>query len=212
MSILTKIKKEKKATLNLFGCALFIIFSLTFNSCTSQTYTANGSSTSKSSSSSSSTQKSSPTNKKYIESREYQQFTKGGVEKKLNTARTSPDQLIKTAEKYIGTPHCMGGTTKKCMDCSGLLITTFKTHNITLPHSSQEQARYGTIITNAQLLKRGDLVFFTRSYKTSNFITHSGIYLGNNQFIHASSSQGVTITPLSSTWWKERFVFGTRIF
>ncbi|GAO31314.1 cell wall lytic activity [Geofilum rubicundum JCM 15548] len=61
-------------------------------------------------------------------------------------------------------------------------------------------------------MQRGDLVFFIRSYKTSKYITHSGIYLGNNEFIHASSSQGVTTTSLSNSWWSERFIFGTRIF
>jgi cell wall-associated NlpC family hydrolase len=60
-------------------------------------------------------------------------------------------------------------------------------------------------------LKKGDLVFFIRSYETHHFITHSGIYLGDNKFIHTSSKKGVTITSLSDTWWKERYIFGTRV-
>jgi len=56
-----------------------------------------------------------------------------------------------------------------------------------------------------------DLVFFSDSYSTNHFITHAGIYTGDNKFIHTSSSVGVTITDLKDPWWADRFVFGTRI-
>ena len=72
----------------------------------------------------------------------------------------------------------MGGTTMKCMDCSGLLVTVFARYGIRLPHNSEEQARYGKIIAGTDELKKGDLVFFIRSYRTNHFITHSGIYIG----------------------------------
>jgi cell wall-associated NlpC family hydrolase len=106
----------------------------------------------------------------------------------------------------------MGGTSRKCMDCSGLLMTVFATHNIQLPHNSEEQARYGTIISGMDELRKGDLVFFIRTYKTNSFITHSGIYLGDGNFIHTSSSKGVTITSLNNSWWADKFIFGTRVF
>ncbi len=61
-------------------------------------------------------------------------------------------------------------------------------------------------------LIKGDLVFFIRTYKTNRLITHSGIYIGNNKFIHTSTSNGVTITSLNDPWWKEKFIFGTRVF
>lgn len=144
--------------------------------------------------------------------RELKRFMDQGFEKPLNTSGTSANEIIKTARKYLGVPHCMGGTTSKCMDCSGLLYSTFKTHGIEFARSSEEQARYGMYIGDRSQLQRGDLVFFVRSYTTNKYITHSGIYLGNNEFIHASSSQGVTITSLSNSWWSERFIFGTRIF
>jgi lipoprotein Spr len=139
-------------------------------------------------------------------------FMAAGIEKEINTHNTSPDEIIKTAQKYLGVPHCMGGTTTKCMDCSGLLFTVFASHGISLPHNSEEQARYGIIIAGMNELKKGDLLFFIRSYKTNRFITHSGIYIGNNNFIHASSSKGVIITSINDRWWKERFIFGTRVF
>lgn len=143
---------------------------------------------------------------------EMQTFLSGGVGRNLDTGRKKPKQIIRTAEKYIGTPHCMGGATKKCLDCSGLTYVSFAKHKITLPRNSQEQARYGRIIFNRNDLKRGDLVFFTKSYNSSDYITHVGIYLGNNKFIHASTSSGVIKTPLDNHWWSQRFVFGTRVF
>jgi cell wall-associated NlpC family hydrolase len=144
--------------------------------------------------------------------RAFKQFVAEGVEKKLNTGDVRASDVIRTARKYMGVPHCMGGTTSKCMDCSGLLVRAFATHGINLPHNSEEQARYGRILTDKAGLKKGDLVFFIRTYRTSNYITHSGIYLGDNQFLHASSSRGVTITSLDNSWWKDKFIFGTRIF
>ena len=106
----------------------------------------------------------------------------------------------------------MGGTTMKCMDCSGLLLTVFREYGIALPHNSEEQARYGKIIPEINDLKKGDLIFFIRSYKTNRFITHSGIFIGNSKFIHTSTSKGVTITSLYDPWWNEKFIFGTRVF
>ncbi len=139
-------------------------------------------------------------------------FMAGGVGKVVNTRNASADEIIKTAQQYLGVPHCMGGTTSKCMDCSGLLVAVFAKYDIRLPHNSEEQARYGKIVPSMDKLQKGDLVFFIRSYRTSNFITHSGIFIGNNRFIHTSTSNGVTITSLSDPWWNEKFIFGTRVF
>ncbi len=144
--------------------------------------------------------------------RRLQAFLDSGIEKDLDTRRASPEGIVRTARKYLGVPHCMGGKSMKCMDCSGLLVAVFAGNGISLPHNSEEQARYGKLITDRGKLRKGDLVFFIRSYNTSRFITHSGICTGNNSFIHTSSSRGVTITSLDDAWWKERFIFGTRIF
>lgn len=138
-------------------------------------------------------------------------FLNTGTEKKIISHHTTPDEIIATAQKYIGVPHCMGGTNMKCIDCSGLLVAVFAAHGINLPHNSEEQARYGKRIEGVDKLLKGDLVFFVRTYKTHNFITHAGIYIGNNKFIHTSSKNGVTITALSDPWWKDKFIFGTRV-
>jgi lipoprotein Spr len=146
------------------------------------------------------------------EKKKLKDFMVAGTEKMINTRNTSANEIIKTAQKYLGVPHCMGGTTMKCMDCSGLLMTVFANYGIHLPHNSEEQARYGKIINGTDELIKGDLVFFIRSYKTNSLITHSGIYVGNNKFIHTSSSNGVTITSLHDPWWEKKFIFGTRVF
>ena len=146
------------------------------------------------------------------ENKKLKSFLDSGIEKNLDTHNTGPDKIIKTAREYLGVPHCMGGTTRKCMDCSGLLVAVFARYDIRLPHNSEEQAKYGRLIAVKDELRKGDLVFFIRSYKTQRFITHSGIYLGNNEFIHASSTNGLTITSLDDNWWKGKFIFGTRVF
>jgi len=138
-------------------------------------------------------------------------FLDEGFEKKVDVKGVNADEIVTTAQKYLGVPHCMGGKSMKCIDCSGLLLAVFASYDIRLPHNSEEQARYGEIIAGKDNLREGDLVFFIKSYKTQNFITHSGIYIGNNKFIHTSSSNGVTITSLDDSYWKQRFIFGTRL-
>jgi murein DD-endopeptidase / murein LD-carboxypeptidase len=121
------------------------------------------------------------------------------------------DRIIETAMEYLNVPHCMGGTTARCLDCSGLVMIVFRDFGIDLPHNAQEQSKYGTIVKDKKDLVKGDLVFFRDSYKTTRFITHSGIYAGDNEFIHTSSGKGVTITSLDDSWWKGKYVFGTRV-
>jgi hypothetical protein len=144
--------------------------------------------------------------------RKLKDFEKGGIEKTLPLTNVKINDLIDTAKSYLGTPHCMGGTSHQCIDCSGLLFVTFKSFAVAVPHNSQEIARYGKIIPFADSLKRGDLVFFVKTYNTSKVITHAGIYLGNGDFIHTSASHGVVISNLSSDYYKTHFIFGTRVF
>ncbi len=139
-------------------------------------------------------------------------FFASGTGRPLDTGEAVPADIIATALEFLGVPHCMGGRTSRCMDCSGLLVAVFASYDIHLPHNSQEQARYGRIIAGMNELIAGDLVFFVRSYRTNRLITHSGIYAGDGRFIHTSSSSGVTVTSMNDPWWNQRFVFGTRIF
>jgi cell wall-associated NlpC family hydrolase len=139
-------------------------------------------------------------------------FKKGGVEKKVNTDDYDIEGIIKYAQSLIGTPHVMGGYSRSGLDCSGMVKLAHAQFDVELPHSSNEQGRYGTLLSPDEKLKRGDLVFFHSTYSTPKLITHSGIYLGDNKFIHTSSSRGVTISALfDSGYWQEHYLFATRL-
>ena len=139
-------------------------------------------------------------------------FLNSGTGKVLNIGNTIAEDVIATAMKYLGTPHCLGGRTSACLDCSGLLAHAFGQNDIPLTGSSDDMARYGQVLLKKTDLRRGDLLFFRNTFRSANYITHSAIYLGDNQFIHTSSRFGVTITALTHPWWKRRFAFGTRVF
>jgi len=150
---------------------------------------------------------------KYSNNSKFLTFKRGGLEKPFNVSASKCDAIIATAKSFLGTPHSSGGLSKSGIDCSGLVYTAFKSHcSKDLPRVAQEMARWGTIISSLNNLKKGDLVFFTGTYNTSKFITHVGIYLGNNNFIHTSSSKGVSINSIKgSSYWESKFVYGTRI-
>ncbi len=100
------------------------------------------------------------------------------------------------------------------MDCSGLLINSFRTINISLPRQSADQALMGEKI-KMKKLKEGDLVFFATG-KKRRVVTHVGLVtdvkgIGNVKFIHASSSLGVIETNLYTDYYQKRFRFARRI-
>ncbi len=135
-------------------------------------------------------------------------FYKRGTGKVLATGRVTPDMVINSAKRYLGRKYVFGG-----LDCSSLIQQAFKTHGITMPRNAESQARYGTVVADKRWLRKGDLLFFTRTYKTYFFISHIAIYMGNNRMIH-SASAGVHITkfPIPGYWWKKYYVFATRVF
>jgi lipoprotein Spr len=138
------------------------------------------------------------------------EFRKKGIERPVDTTQYNKDALIALAQTYVGTPHKMGGITKKGIDCSGFMMVIHREFGVKLPHSAHEQARYGTIVPFKDSLRKGDMVFFYASYNAANFITHSGVYLGDGTFIHTSNSCGVIVSPLNDSYWGPRYLFGTR--
>jgi cell wall-associated NlpC family hydrolase len=106
-------------------------------------------------------------------------------------------QLINVASDKLGTGYRSGGTTPAGFDCSGLMYSTFKKFDITLPRSSHEMAEIGTEI-NPENAKKGDLIFFIN--RGQHRINHVGMIVEINgdeiKFIHSSTQGGVIISSL----------------
>lgn len=122
-------------------------------------------------------------------------------------ANSKANTAVATAKKLVGTPYLWGGTTPSGFDCSGFLRYVFADVGVTIPRTTIDQYRSGTSVARSDL-KLGDMVFFKDTYRPG--ISHAGIYVGNNQFAHASSSSGVTITPLSNPYWNPKYAGAKR--
>ncbi|TQI81311.1 spr peptidase [Serratia fonticola] len=108
---------------------------------------------------------------------------------------------------WKGVRYRLGGETKKGIDCSAFVQRTFREQfGMDLPRSTYGQEDMGKKIQRAKL-RPGDLVLF-RAGSTGR---HVGIYLGNDKFVHASTSSGVTISSLSDNYWDKRYREGRRL-
>ena len=116
-------------------------------------------------------------------------------------------QIVATGKKYLGVPYVFGGTTPSGFDCSGFLQYVFKQNGFDIPRLADEQYRLGKASKVSQL-EPGDLVFFS-TYEEG--ASHCGIYVGDNNFMHASSSKGIRVDSLSNEYWKPRFIGARKI-
>lgn len=116
------------------------------------------------------------------------------------------NDIISYAYNFIGIPYVFGSNGPKAFDCSGFTKYIFAHFGVSLPRTSQSQYGSGTVISRNNL-QPGDLVFFN----TYTYLGHVGIYIGGGDFIHASSSKGVTVSSLNDGYYSSRFEGGTRV-
>lgn len=118
-----------------------------------------------------------------------------------------PQLLVKMAMGFLGAPYRLGGLSMRGLDCSGLVKKIYQAFDIDLPRTAFEQSHVGQRVTRGKLIE-GDLLFFN----TRRVLGHVGIYIGNNQFVHASSrNRRVRIDNLDTPYYDKRFVRAVRL-
>jgi cell wall-associated NlpC family hydrolase len=130
------------------------------------------------------------------------------------TLASPADAVVETALTFTGVRYKYGGTTRKGMDCSGLLYTVFLENDIALPRTSDMLSEEGEKI-KVNKVQKGDLLFFkTRRGKTK--INHVGLVVDVQdeevKFIHSTTSRGVIVSSLREGYWNHAFVKATRLF
>jgi peptidoglycan DL-endopeptidase CwlO len=135
------------------------------------------------------------------------QASRGGQPTSSKSTTSKATAIINTAKSYIGVKYLWGGTTPSGFDCSGYTQYVFAKNGISLPRISRDQYNVGTSVSY-QNLKPGDLVFF--SLDGDKAIDHVGIFIGNGQFINASSSKGVAIYSMGS-YWNSKYIGAKRV-
>lgn len=115
-------------------------------------------------------------------------------------------RLWQVYERYAGVPYEYGGTSAQGFDCSGFIMTAYREGlGQQLPRTTAQLLRYGKAV-ELDAVQPGDLVFFRIRGKDR----HAGIYMGDDRFIHASTSVGVTLSELDGYYWKDRFTEARR--
>lgn len=115
--------------------------------------------------------------------------------------------LYATLYEWMGVPYKYGGNNKKGVDCSGLICSVYpEVYKIQVPRVSAQMYKETNRIEEREL-KEGDLVFFKINTRD---ISHSGIFLFNDYFVHSTTSKGVIISRLNDAYWRKYFVGGGR--
>lgn len=117
-------------------------------------------------------------------------------------------KVIQVAQSLLGSKYKYGASGPKAFDCSGFVMYVYDKLGVNLPHNAAEQYQRGKQVDKSNL-EPGDLVFF--SYYGKKGIQHSGIYIGDNKFIHASTNNGVIVTSLSTDYYANNYKGATRI-
>ena len=125
-------------------------------------------------------------------------------------ATVSGSEIVSLAQQYLGVPYVYGGSSPSGFDCSGFTMYIFAQVGVKLPHGATSQLSYGASVSRSEL-QPGDLVFF-QDYGA--VASHVGIYIGGDQFIHASSSyyngHCVVISSLTETYYNSHYYTARR--
>ncbi|MBB6675620.1 C40 family peptidase [Cohnella nanjingensis] len=132
-----------------------------------------------------------------------------GTASKASAATPESLELLSLGKQFIGTPYSYGADSgdTSAFDCSSFVQYVFGEKGTDLPRTAAAQAQRGQKVAKTDL-SVGDLVFFS---SPSNWIGHVAIYAGGGKILHASSSQGVTISSLSSSYWTNNYVTAKRV-
>lgn len=133
-------------------------------------------------------------------------FGNGGYNGVARVDSPAASAILSIANRYIGVPYVFGGSTPSGFDCSGFTRYVYSEAGIDLPRDAESQYGVGYSVSMANL-RPGDLVFFS-TYDSG--ISHVGIYVGNHQFINASSD-GVSIADMDSSYWSARYIGAKRV-
>jgi len=128
----------------------------------------------------------------------------------MQTALALRHDLLKVAKEYIGVPYVSGGTSRWGFDCSGYTQYIFNEMDVAIERTVWDQMAAGIIVAKEDL-QCGDLVIFSYTGENGGFASHIGIYVGNDQVIHASSSRGITISDLNSAYYTTHYQCARRI-
>ena len=140
-----------------------------------------------------------------------QYLSSSSTDSSTSTTSSSVNKVISLAKSLLGKSYVWGAQGPSTFDCSGFTYYVFKNAaNITLPRVSQDQSSHGTYVSKSNL-KVGDLVFFDTNGANDGNVSHVGIYLGNNQFIHASSSKGKVVISEMSSYYSGAYVNARRV-
>ena len=128
-----------------------------------------------------------------------------GLTEAVDFGQSLRDQLVRAGLEAVGTPYAWGGDDPDGFDCSGLTAFVYREiASLELPRRARDQRAEGKKVSRPEL-EPGDLVFFATT-RRRNVVSHVGIYIGDNQFVHAPSrGSTVRVDSMDSEYWSKRY-------